>query len=359
MSDVSESGGASAAAGAERSPGGRRSRRILILGVVTTVVAVVAGLTVWAIRRAPETATQGDPPRSAPTRFDPGQQLFRLSLLPGPVHQIRYQTEPDMHIINMAGRPDAPRKSDETSTASTWRVEVLMAARDTDVHRYDREYDQEAGWRVPGESVAPVRGRPAFQNEGGVLSWEYAPDAWMRISASGDDPHEMTRQVAEGIRWETTPLALPVQAMELPDGAVLGGADLRWTDDELWADGEPLKNYAHAQYVLQPIKGYGGSLRPDIQVGISTESLASGRHSGTDDVTVAGRAATAVDWVRTGVGVYRVEQLPGGCAECVAETRIMSRRGNEALGGRDMMLRLAASIRLADGVEDPPDWRAR
>ncbi|WFE43320.1 hypothetical protein [Verrucosispora sp. WMMD1129] len=264
-----------------------------------------------------------------------------------------------MHIIDMAGRPDDPRQSDEVSTASTWRVEVLMAARDVDVHRYDREYDQEAGWRVPGESVAPVRGRPAFQNEGGVLSWEYAPDAWMRIAASGDDPHEMTRQVAEGIRWETTPLALPVQAMELPDGAVLGSADLQWADDELWPHDAPLRNYAHAQYVLKPIKGYRGYLRPDIQVGISTDSLASGRHNGTDDVTVSGRAATAADWVRNGEGVYRVEQLPGGCAECVAETRIMSRRGNEALGGRDMALRLAASIRLADGVKDPADWRAR
>ncbi|WP_341716001.1 hypothetical protein QQG74_18410 [Micromonospora sp. FIMYZ51] len=322
---------------------------------MATVVAVAAGMTVWIVGRGPESVGPGDPPDSAPTRFDPGQQLIRLGPLPGPARQVSYTTELDMHVLTVAGRPDVPfDRNDRYPPDSNWRVEVMMAARDADVHRYDREYDEEAGWHVPGGSVAPVRGRPARQNEGGILSWEYAPDAWMRISASGvDQPHDLARRVAEGIRWETTPLALPIQTMALPDGAVLGGAALRWADDE------SVKDYAYAQYLLKPIKDHDGSPEPDFMIGISAQSVADGRDNRTDDVTVSGRPGTAIDWARTDPAVYRVGKFPGGCTECVAEVHIMSRRANEAVGGRDKALKLAASIRLADGHDDPARWRAR
>ncbi|KXK63055.1 hypothetical protein AWW66_05275 [Micromonospora rosaria] len=323
------------------------------MAVVTIVVTMVAGLIVWFVRQAMETGTTPEGlPRSVPRRFDPGQQLFRLDFLPGSVRHAAYETEPDMHIMQLSGPRDGAPATKEDSPYSVdrdWRIEILMAARHVDVHRYDREYDEEAGWTVPGAEVAPVRGRPAFQNEGGVLSWEYAPKAWMRITVTGVDRHEETlRRVTEGIRWEKAPLALPFEAVGLPDDAELSGARLEW------AKKGPMRS--SAQYLL----GWNERGRPDIVVGLSTESVASGRSNVTDDVTVSGRAATAIDWQsKDRPGLYRVGQLPGGCGTCVVEVGIESRRAHEAVGGRDDVLKLAASIRLVDGYEDRARWRPR
>ncbi|SCL35688.1 hypothetical protein GA0070616_5292 [Micromonospora nigra] len=360
-SDANGTDGASPAPDVEMGParGQRRSRRFLLLGIMTTVVAVAAGLTVWAAGRGPEPDTSDGPPRSVPAQFAPGQQLFRLGHLPGPARLVRYDTEHDMHTMTVNGTAvgaSATEQEGGRSSAGEWHVEVRMAARGIDVHRYDREYDEEAGLSVPGDSVAPVQGRPAFQNElpdGRVLSWEYAPDAWMRLTVHGvDRPEEITRQVAEGVRWEETPLALPFRAVELPDDAVLGGVVLEWAEDG------PLR--AYSSYLLPgPIEDHQSYLRYDLVVGLSTESLAGGRHSETDDVTVSGRAATAIDWRRSGEGIYRVAQLPGGCATCVAQLTVLSERADTAVGGRDDALELAASIRLVDGHEDPARWRPR
>lgn len=183
-----------------------------------------------------------------------------------------------------------------------------------------------------------------------MLSWEYAPDGWMWVEVTDvDRPAEVARQVAEGVVWETAPLAVPFQAVELPPGAVLEGAHLRWHEGR-WLE-------ARARYLLGRPEGDTSFVRPDVIVGISTESLADGGDSGADDVTVAGRAATAYD-AGNGIGaVYRVAQLPGGCADCVAEIRTATRRGYAAVGGREGALDLAASIRLVDDHEDPARWR--
>ncbi|WP_434739440.1 hypothetical protein [Micromonospora sp. SH-82] len=350
---MGEAGEVSSASGGGAPPEGGRRNRVLILGAVAVVVAMVAGVTVWFTRQAPPEAddASGGPPRSVPVRFDPGQQLIRLDFLPGPVREATYVTEPDMHTVTVRGLPDgapATEEGDRAAADQGWWVEVMMAARDVDVHRYDREYDEEHGWRVPGDAVAPVRGRPAFQNEGRVLSWEYARNAWMRLTLNGVDRHdEILRRVVEGIRWEAAPLALPFTAGGLPDGAVLGGARLEWAEDG------PLR--ASSQYLLRSNQDHN---RPDIVVGLTTEDLASGRSNLTEDVTVSGRSATATDWrSKSRPGLYRVAQLPG-CAACVVEFGVLTRQAHEAVGGRDV-LKLAASIRLVDGHDDPARWRPR
>ncbi|MEU2613532.1 hypothetical protein ABZ570_18385 [Micromonospora sp. NPDC007271] len=313
---------------------------------MTTVVAVVAGLTGWVAGREPE----------APAQLDPGQQLFRLGYLPGPARLVRYDSDHDMQRIFVkgpAGGKPATKQDGASPPPRDWAVEVQMAARGIDIHEEAREYADEGGYRVPGDSVAPVRGRPAFQYEtaaGRVLSWKYAPGGWMRVAVFGvDRPDEITRQVAEGIRWETAPLALPFQAVKLPDGAVLRG--VAWE----WVENGPLIAYSH--HLLKPIKKNSDYLQPDIVVGLTTKSLASDRDNETNDVTVSGRAATAADWRKGIGGIYRVGQLPGGCARCVAEVRTPTRRGDAAVGGRKSGLELAASIRLVNGHEDPARWR--
>jgi hypothetical protein len=341
---------------AEAPPAGsrRRSRRILPLVAGTTVVAVVVGLAVWFTRPAPEPDTVTGQPRSAPVEFAPDQQMFRPGYLPGPVRAARYLTEPDIHTMEMSGYLDSAGDSPGPDHED-WRVEILMAARGADVHRFDREYDEEGELKVPGDPVAPVHGRAAFQTAGEssrILVWEYAPDAWMRMTVTGvDHPDETTRRVAEGIRWETTPLALPFEVTGLPDGAVRERATLRWAEDG------PMGS--SAEYLMTQVEG--AHERPQahtVTVGLSTESLSSGRHNGTEDVTVSGRAATAdVFDDRGSAGVYRVGQLPGGCASCVAELHIPARRAGAAIGDRDDALKLAASIRLVEGREDPAGWR--
>ncbi len=355
-SDANEPGKLPPASAAEMPRVDRRGthRRALILVTVTTLVAVVAGLTVWATRRVSQTDDISHGlPTSVPFRFDPGQQLIHLTFLPGTVRWARYETEPGMQSIMVSGQPpsdwnwqsgDPPKPVDRS-----WRVEVRMAAQDVDAHRWDREYDEEAGWTLPGDEIAPVRGRPAFTNEGQVLSWEYVRYSWIRITVHGVDRSAelaLARQVAEGIRWETRPLALPFETAGLPEGAVLGSAVLEWSEDG------PVRS--SAGYLLEQ-KDHGGFIDPDFTVGLTTESL----DSGTEAVTVSGRAATADVFSRkSSAGTYRVGQLPGGCAQCVAELDIPKRSaGATAVRDKKAALLLAASIRLVEGHEDPAKWR--
>ncbi|GIJ31351.1 hypothetical protein SAMN05216284_104296 [Micromonospora sediminimaris] len=355
-SEAHESGNDSAASGAEGPPNGRRSRQILILGVVI-VVAVVAGLTVWTTRRAPETGdTSGGLTASAPVEFDLGRQLLRLGDLPGPVRTATYTIRPDLHKLEISGAlTDAsPSRGDHLSSDYAWQVEILMATRGADVHSFV-PYDEDSGPAViPRERVAPVHGRRAVQalsDQNRVLAWEYAPDAEIRMmlstASTAERRDEMARQVAEGVRWETTPRALPFEVDGLPDGAVRKSTYLRWE-----ADGPVVVS---ADYLVAPVENEHDYPGPVITIGIDTSSLGSA--AGSDDVTVSGRRATARESRGSGtVGIYRVAQLPGGCAECVAEL-VIAPAATAAIGDRDDALRLAASIRLVKGHEDPTRWR--
>ncbi|MDG4797340.1 hypothetical protein [Micromonospora sp. WMMD1082] len=326
--------------------------------VVVAVVAVVAGLTVRATRRASKTDDiSSGLTTSVPVRFDLGHQLLHLGYLPGPVLDATYTTEPGVHRLEVYGSFDGASTTEEDDTSSdetAWHVEIWMAARGADVHSFV-PVDEDSGKEgIPRERVKPVHGRPAFQSmsdQNRVLAWEYAPDAWMRMRlgtvSTAERRDEMTRQVAEGVRWNTTPRTLPFQVVGLPDGAVLESTYRRWE-----ADG-PVT--ASADYLVAPVKDIHEYPRPVIQVGVSTKSLFRTRDN--DRVTVSGRSATAFESRGIGTsGVYRVAQLPGGCAECVAELFI-ARSATAAVGDRDDALKLAASIRLVEGHEDPAQWR--
>ncbi|WP_431729377.1 hypothetical protein [Verrucosispora sp. TAA-831] len=354
-SDAYEPVEVSMASDAGAPPAGSRRRRILPLVAVTTVVAVAVGLAVWFARPAPEPDPVTGQPPSAPVEFAPDQQMFYPGHLPGPVRAASYVTEPDIHTITMSGYLDSAGDSGRSDDDEDWRVEILMAARGADVHRFDREYDEEGELKVPGDPVAPVHGRPAFQTEwetSRILVWEYAPDAWIRMTVTSvDRPGETTRRVAEGIRWVTTPLPLPFEVTGLPDGAVLERTTLQWSQDG--------PTSSSAEYLMTQIEGaHERPFAHTVTVGLSTESLASRRDNETEDVTVAGRAATAHVFKNKGsAGTYRVGQLPGGCASCVAELHIPTRPASTGVGDRDDALKLAASIRLVEGREDPAGWR--
>ncbi|MEV2239795.1 hypothetical protein [Micromonospora sp. NPDC049891] len=344
----------------EFSPANWRSnnRRILILGVVTVVVVVVAGLTVWTTRRAAKT---DDIPSglttSVPVTFDLGHRLLRLGFLPGPVRRATYTIEPGVHRLEVNGSLDGASTTEEEDTFSdeyAWHVEIWMAARGADVHSFV-PVDEDSGKEgIPRERVTPIHGRPAFQamsDQNRVLAWEYAPDAWMRMRlgtiSNAERRDDMARQVAEGLRWETTPRPLPFKVAGLPDGAVLQSTYLYW-------DAERPMN-ASADYLVAPVKNIHEYPGPVITVGVSTKSLVRARYN--DDVTVSGRSATASESRGRGTsGIYRVAQLPCGCGECVAEL-LIAPDATAAVGDRDDALKLAASIRLVKGHEDPARWR--
>ncbi|MGW0505414.1 hypothetical protein [Micromonospora sp. NPDC003241] len=333
------------------------NRRFLILVTVTVVVAVVAGLSVWVAGRASNT---GGIATSVPVRFDPSQQLLRFGYLPGPVDSASYTTGPEVHRLALRGSFDAastPEKDDTSSGGSDWHIDILMAARGADVHRFVPDDEDSGKPPVPDDPIAPVHGRPAFEgisDSNRVLAWEYAPDAWIRMTLSTVSfdyrRDELARQVAEGVRLDTTPRALPFRVKGLPDGALLERAHLSWDADQpIWFAADYLVGQ------VEQIDENHRERRPVVTVGISTESLLRTRHN--DEVTVAGRPATASESRGSGtVGVYRVAQLPGGCAECVAYLHI-ARSATAAVGERDDALKLAASIRLVKGREDPAEWR--
>ncbi|MER5456672.1 hypothetical protein ABT008_17970 [Micromonospora sp. NPDC002389] len=317
------------------------------------VVAVVAGLSVWVARRASHT---GGIATSVPVRFDPSQQLLRFGYLPGPVVSANYTTGAEVHHLDIHGSfDDAPTTKEEHASSfdPDWSIEIRMAARGVDI-RSAVPYDEDSG-EVPvrGERLR-VHGRPAFQatfDSFRVLTWEYAPDAWMHMMlyarSAEDRRDEIARRVAEGVRLETTPRALPFRVKGLPDGAVLESTWLYWKADEHIS--------FSADYLVGRVEENQPDSRPVVHVGVSTEKLVHARHN--DRVTVSGRSATAFESRGRGtISFYRVAQLPGGCAECVAEVRIEP-TATAVMGDRKDGLKLAASIRLVKGREDPTEWR--
>ncbi|QKW14846.1 hypothetical protein [Verrucosispora sp. NA02020] len=328
--------------------------RVLILVTVTVGVAVVASLSAWVTGRALNT---DDIVTSAPVRFDPGQQIMRLGYLPGPVETAEYTTGPEFHRLDIHGSfDDAPSTEEEDASSfdPDWSIELRMAARGVDI-RSVVPYDEDSG-EVPvrGERLQ-VHGRPAFQatfDFSRVLTWEYAPDAWMHMmlyaKSAEDRRDEIARRVAEGVRLEATPRVLPIRVKGLPDGAVLEKTWLYWK-----ADGHI--SYS-ADYLVGRVEEDRPNSRPVVRVGVSTEKLARARH--LDRVTVAGRSATVSESRRKAgtMGIYRVAQLPGRCADCVAEVWIEP-YASAVMGDRDDALKLAASIRLVEGHEDPARWR--
>ncbi|MFI7079183.1 hypothetical protein ACIBO1_17985 [Micromonospora sp. NPDC049903] len=346
-SDAHEAGRLSAADGSSS------NRRPLILVTVAVVVAMVAGLSVWVARRGSHT---GGIATSVPVRFDPSQQLLRFGYLPGPVVSASYTTGPEVHHLDIHGSfDDAPTTEEEHASSFNpdWSIEIRMAARGVDI-RSVVPYDEDSG-EVPvrGERIR-VGDRPAFQatfDYSRVLTWEYAPDAWMHMmlsaESSDDRRDETARQVAEGVHLEATPRALPIRVKGLPDGAVLESTWLYWKADEHIS--------FSADYLVGRVEENQPDPRPVVRVGVSTEKLARARH--LDRVTVAGRPATAFESRGRGTNsFYRVARLPGECTGCVAEVRIEP-TATAVMGDRADGLKLAASIRLMEGREDPAGWR--
>lgn len=365
MSDTNGSGGASRAPGADDVPAGDawtapvpeagdhglRRRRVLIVAVL---VVVVAGVTVFVagqgrpVRSTPAaSATPVSAPTVAPDRLDPTRQLFRLGFLPGSAGDTSYLSEADTHtvrVVGPGGRTPGAREDGGSSSSSTWAVEVGMAARGIDVHREAREYASELGHDVPGDSVAPVHGRPAFRYETGgtsVLSWQYAPDGWMWVRVTDvDRPAEVARQVAEGVVWETAPLAVPFQAVELPSGAVLAGAHLRWHEGR-WLE-------ARARYLLGRPEGNTSFVRPDLVVGVSAKSLAYGRCRRRH------RGRPCRDGLRR--GERHRGGLPGGAT---ARQVCRLRRGDQDRDGPGLQGGGRPGGRAGPGGLDPARGRAR
>ncbi|MFI6264039.1 hypothetical protein [Micromonospora sp. NPDC051006] len=342
----------------------RRQRRAVGAAAVATVVAVLgAAVLLQGVRpqaqpspgdgRSPSPTATGGPPTVAPDHFDPAQRLFRLDWLPEGM-SIRHESyERYGQWVTVMEPEQAQRAGGSVGVEDIVSVMINAAGVDPFVNWAESDAltggGRVAATPLPGVPAASVRGKPAYlhTSPGGRetrLSWQYAPDAWAAVSVRGvERPAETARRVADGLVWDRQPVTLPFLPVAPPEGAMLHRAvvtvrDGRWDSAQLG--------------YLAPSRPEAPRAVEDFTVGMTREFR--GKVAGS--ITVHGRQGW-VDAVPSGIGAYRVGELPGVCQTCVSEVSALSSAGIQALGGRDGALALAAMVRTVGDPADLTTWR--
>ncbi|MEU8298537.1 hypothetical protein AB0C04_14810 [Micromonospora sp. NPDC048909] len=342
----------------------RRQRRLVGAAAAATVVALLgAAVLLQGVRPqaqrspaeqpSPSATATGGPPTVAPDQFDPAQRLFRLDWLPEGM-SIRHESYERYGQWVTVMKPQQTQKG-APSIGLEDIVTVMINAAGADPFANWAESDAlTGGGRVaatplPGVPVAPVWGEPAYLHTSPDgretrLSWQYAPDAWAAVSVREmERPEEIARRIADGLIWDRQPVTLPFLPVAPPEGATLHRAvvtvrDGRWENAQLG--------------YLAPSRPEVRSAVEDFTVGMTREFR--GKVAGS--TTVHGRQGW-VDAMPSGIGVYRVGELPGVCQTCMGEVSALSSAGLQALGGRDGALALSATIRTVDDPADMTTWR--
>ncbi|MFJ6196960.1 hypothetical protein [Micromonospora sp. NPDC092111] len=333
----------------------RHRRRVAVAAAAAVTAVALLGVTaLLGVRPAPTPADREGPPTVAPTEFDPAQQLFRLTWLPDGLPERSLNARSDHQTIGAAlFRPIGNTKG-RTLVRS---VTVAVTARGVNFFAQQLTRDNQMSGKLrtgptpwatpPGSSVAPVQGHPAFLHTSPngreiVLSWQYAPDAWVTVTGVNvDRAAEVLRRVADGLVWDRQPLRVPVEPVALPAGARLSQAQVSWRDNR-W------------QWVRLGFQAPGSSgVDPDFQLGL--ERFDESNDTNGTNGTVAGRPAATYDGYR-GYGQWSVGELPG-CPGCRADVSTQNIPGRTFLGGPDAALGLAARVRAVADPDDEAAWR--
>ncbi|WKU04920.1 hypothetical protein [Micromonospora sp. HUAS LYJ1] len=330
----------------------RRRRRLAVAATaVVTTVALLGVTALPGVRQSPTPADRTWPPTVAPTAFDPARQLFRLTWLPADLPERSLVAAADRQTIGAARFTPVEGTQARRLVGS---VAVAVGARGVDFFTDQLTRDnRNAGklrsgptpWATPpGSPVDPVQGHSAFLHTSPdgretVLSWRYAPDAWVTITAvTLDRPAEVLRRVAEGMVWERQPVRVPFQPVALPSDARLQLARMGWRDGR-W-------DTVLLDYRLPGSSAAGG----DLTVGLE-------RGDRPDDPTGVVHGRPAWTSVRHGgPGTWSVGGVPG-CVGCRAMVGAGSPAGSAALGGEDGARELAAAVRPVVNHDDESTWR--
>ncbi|MEV4772785.1 hypothetical protein [Micromonospora humida] len=330
----------------------RRRRRLAVSATaVVTAVALLGVTALLGVRQSPTPADRTWPPTVAPTTLDPTRQLFRLTWLPADLPERNLSTAADRQTIGASRFTPVEATQVRRLVGS---VAVTVGARGVDFFTDQLTRDnRNAGklrsgptpWATPpGSPVEPVQGHPAFLHTSPngretVLSWQYAPDAWVTITAvTIDRPAEVLRRVAEGMVWERQPVRVPLQPVALPSDARLHQARMRWRDGR-W-------DTVSLDYRLSGSSAAGA----DFSVGLE-------RGDRRDDPTGVVQDRPAWISVRNGgSGDWSVGGVPG-CAGCRGSVGTGSPAGSAALGGEDGAQDLAAAVRPVANHDDESTWR--
>ncbi|OWV12446.1 hypothetical protein B5D80_03040 [Micromonospora wenchangensis] len=330
----------------------RRRRRLAVAATaVVTAVALLGVTALLGVRQPPTPADRTWPPTVAPTAFDPARQLFRLTWLPEELPERSLSTAADRQTIGAARYTPFEGTQARRLVGS---VAVTVGARGVDFFTDQLTRDNRNAGKLrsgptpwptpPGSPVEPVQGHPAFlhtspDGKETVLSWRYAADAWVTITAvTLDRPAEVLRRVAEGMVWERQPVRVPFQPVALPSDARLQLARMGWRDGR-W-------DLVLLDYRLPGSSAAGG----DLTIGLER----SDQRSDPTGV-VQGRPAWISVW-RGWSGTWSVGGVPG-CVGCRALVGTGSPAGSAALGGQDGARDLAAAIRPVATHDDESTWR--
>ncbi|GHJ09321.1 hypothetical protein TPA0907_36880 [Micromonospora humidisoli] len=330
----------------------RRRRRLAVAATaVVTAVALLGVTALLGVRQSPTPADRTWPPTVAPTAFDPARQLFRLTWLPADLPERSLSTAADRQTIGAARHTPFEGTQARRLVGS---VAVTVGARGVDFFTDQLTRDNRNAGKLrsgptpwptpPGSPVEPVQGHPAFlhtspDGKETVLSWRYAPDAWVTITAvTVDRPAEVLRRVAEGMVWERQPVRVPFQPVALPSDARLHQTRMRWRDGR-W-------DTVTLDYRLPGSSAAGA----DLTVGLE-------RGDRPDDPTGVVHGRPAWTFVQhDGPGTWSVGGVPG-CAGCRAMVGTGSPAGSAALGGQDGARDLAAALRPVADHDDESTWR--
>ncbi|MFY1627481.1 hypothetical protein ACN268_30470 [Micromonospora sp. WMMD735] len=329
----------------------RRRRRLAVAATAVVTAVALLGVTVLlGVRQPPTPADRTWPPTIAPTAFDPARQLFRLAWLPADLSERNLSTGVDRQTIRATR--SAPVRASRTDFRAG-SVTVTVGARGVDFFTDQLSRDNSSVGRLrsgptpwatpPGSPVDPVQGHPAFlhtspNGKETVLSWQYAPEAWVTITVvTRDRAVEELRRVAEGMVWERKPVRVPFQPVALPSDARLDAARVAWRDGR-WNG------------VTLDFRLAGSAAGRDLTVGLE-------RSDQPDDPTgvVQGRPAWISVW-HGWSGTWSVGGVPG-CVGCRALVGTGSPAGSAALGGEDGARDLAAAIRPVADHDDESTWR--
>ncbi|MEU7982098.1 hypothetical protein AB0B63_26655 [Micromonospora sp. NPDC049081] len=329
----------------------RRRRLAVAATAVITAVALLGVTALLGVRPPPTPADRTWPPTVAPTAFDPARQLFRLTWLPADLSERNLRTTADRQTtLALRATPVGVARTDFRAGSVT----VTVGARGVDFFTDQLSRDNSSAGKLrneptpwatpPGSPVDPVQGHPAFlhtspNRQETVLSWQYAPDAWVTITGfTLDRPAEVLRRVAAGMVWERQPVRVPFGPVALPSDARLYQAHLSWRDGQ-WGR-------AILDYRLPGSSAAGG----DLTVGLE-------RGDQPDDPT--GRVQGRPAWMfgQNGEsGSWSVGAVPG-CAGCRGVVGTWSPAGSAALGGEDGARDLAAAVRPVATHDDESTWR--
>ncbi|MEH0841941.1 hypothetical protein V6U81_06030 [Micromonospora sp. CPCC 205711] len=325
----------------------RRRRRRTVGSAAVTVLALLGVTVLLGVGPAGSPADRVGPPTAsptpgwpteAPTSFAPERRVLRLGWQPDGLTDEGFSGRRSGQEIYLAsGTGPAARQ-----------VVVKVGARGNEdllnLLLGQRESSRESGQAI-GVPTDPVRGHDAwmYTSPSGYdvsLSWQYAPDGWVVVSArDAERPAEVARRVAEELRWESTPVTVPLAPIPAPPGAQLRGVSVDFRSGR-W-------NGVHLNYAA------GATDDDGFSVAVRRDRL--GRR-GTA-TTEAGRSAWVVNLSDHSIGVYQVGELSAACSPCYAEAVVSSPGGLAVLGGRAAALRFAASVRLVDDPDDRKGWR--